>query len=210
MILIKALCVIDVQNDFCPGGSLEVPQGDEIIPIVNSISPLFTEVIATKDWHPEGHISFASSYTDKKPMDTVERDGETEVLWPDHCIKGSRGAEFHPDLDIVPITLILHKGFRKDLDSYSAIFENDHQTPTGLEFYLKGLHIDEIFICGLAADVCVYFSVMDSLKQGFKVNLIEDATRGVDQPAGSLEKAMDTMRKEGARFIRSDQVEDYL
>ena len=206
----KALCIIDVQNDFCPGGSLEVPKGDEVVPVINSISSLFTEVVATKDWHPEGHISFASSHPGKNPMDTIEKGGEPEILWPDHCVKGTEGAEFYPDLVVNPITLILHKGFRKDLDSYSAIFENDHTTPTGLEFYLKGLNIDELFLCGLAADVCVYFSVLDALKQGFKVNLIEDAVRGVDQPAGSLGEAMDRMRKEGARFLQSGDVEDYL
>lgn len=206
----NALLIVDVQNDFCPGGSLAVPGGDEIVPVINGISPFFSEVIATKDWHPEGHISFASSLPGAKPFDVAGRGEESRVVWPDHCIKGTVGAEFHPCLDVKPLTLILHKGFRKELDSYSAIFENDHTTPTGLEFYCRGIGIDTLFICGLAADVCVQFSVLDSLRQGFTVYLLEDAVRGVDQPAGTLEKALDTMKERGAQFINSNSVKDYL
>ena len=195
-----ALLVIDVQNDFCPGGALAVRDGDAIIPAVNRIAPRFGTVVATADWHPAHHISFASRHG-KQPLQTVNVDGLEQKLWPDHCVQGTRGAEFHRELDTRPFSIILHKGSNPDLDSYSAFFENDRKKRTGLSHYLKGLNRKSIYVCGLATDVCVAFTVLDGLRLGFTTFLIEDATRGIDDPPGSLKNAVDEMRKKGARVI---------
>ncbi len=200
-----ALLVIDVQNDFCPGGALEVPQGDQIIPIVNELTQRFPLVVATKDWHPEGHISFASRHEGHEPNEVIQVDGLEQHLWPDHCIPGTSGAEFHPDLDIREINLILHKGNKPDLDSYSGFFENDQQTPTGLESYLRGLGFTHVYVVGLAEDVCVYFTCMDAARIGFITTLIRDATRPVDIPKGSRDKVLASMQDAGVRFAWSKE-----
>ncbi|HEQ72349.1 MAG TPA: bifunctional nicotinamidase/pyrazinamidase [Spirochaetia bacterium] len=202
----KMLLIIDVQNDFCPGGSLPVPEGDIIIPVINRLARMFPLVVATKDWHPEGHVSFASRYPGEKAGDTVDTETGPQRLWPDHCVRGSRGAEFHPDLDVKEINVVLHKGLKINLDSYSAFFENDHTTSTGLEYYCRGLGITDIYVTGLAEDVCVFFSSMDALRLGFSVTVLEDATRGVDRPAGSVDKALAAMKAKGARIITSDRL----
>ena len=198
-----ALLVIDVQNDFCPGGNLAVEEGDRVIPVINSIAGRFPLFVATRDWHPQGHVSFASSHPGKEIQDTV-RVGEIEqILWPDHCVQGTAGAEFHPDLDLRPINLVLHKGTKQGLDSYSAFFENDKKTETGLRSYLQGLGFDRVVVCGLAADVCVYFTAADARGIGFETAVVWDATRGVDIPAGSVDGARRDMEQRGAAIIES-------
>ncbi len=203
----SALLIIDVQNDFCPGGSLAVESGDDVIPVINRIMPIFFRVLATQDWHPPDHVSFATSHPGRKPLDVVTTDGIEQVLWPDHCIQGTRGAELHPRLETGRIGLLLRKGMRPRLDSYSGFFENDHRTDTGLRHYLKGLKVRELFICGLATDYCVRASALDARRLGFRVTLIRDACRGVDLPRGSIEKAIAAMRKSGVRMIESTDVE---
>jgi len=202
---LATLLVIDVQNDFCPGGALAVEEGDAIVPVINRISHVFGNVVATGDWHPENHVSFASTHG-KNPLETVEINGMEQTLWPDHCIKGTRGAEFHPGLDIRPFDVIFHKGSKQNLDSYSAFFENDRKTFTGLSHYLKGLHRQELYVCGLAMDVCVFFTVMDALRLGFAVYLIEDASRGIDNPPGSLRSTREEMKRGGASILLSDSL----
>jgi nicotinamidase/pyrazinamidase len=199
----RALLIVDVQNDFCPGGSLAVEHGDEVVELINRISPAFTRVVATQDWHPRGHLSFASNHTGRRPLETVDVNGIAQVLWPDHCVQGTPGAELHPLLDTRGIGLVLRKGTTVGLDSYSAFFENDRTTPTGLAGYLRGLGVEELFVCGLATDYCVLASAMDALALGFRVTLVRDACRGVDFPAGSVARALATMEKAGVTMGES-------
>ena len=189
----RALLVIDVQNDFCPGGALEVPGGDGIVPLVNALMARFSVVILTQDWHPADHASFASAHPGRKPFETVEMPYGPQVLWPDHCVQGTRGAAFHPDLDTRSGQTIIRKGFRREVDSYSAFFENDHVTPTGLAGYLKEREVTEVFLCGLATDFCVGFSALDAVKCGFSATVIEDACRAID-----LNGSLDDMRRKWA------------
>ena len=198
-----ALIVVDVQNDFCPGGALEVQNGDEVVPIINRISKAFTVVVATQDWHPVGHFSFASQHPGKNPLETVKRGDLQQVLWPDHCMAGTVGADFHPELETTGLSLILRKGTDPDLDSYSGFFENDKVTSTGLEHYLKGLGYSDVYLCGLATDYCVYYTAMDAVRLRFNVYLIEDACRGVDFPEGNTAKALQTMRENGVEILSS-------
>jgi nicotinamidase-related amidase len=202
----RALLVVDVQNDFCPGGSLAVEAGDEVVAVINRIMPLFSRIIGTQDWHPPDHVSFASSHPGRKPLDVVDAGGIQQVLWPDHCVRATAGAELHPGLDAGRIGLILRKGMRRELDSYSAFFENDHRTDTGLRHYLNGMGIRELLVCGLATDYCVRASSMDAARLGFQVTLVADACRGVDFPKGSVEGALAEMRKAGVRVVTSDSV----
>lgn len=176
----KALILIDIQNDFVPGGSLEVPRGDEIITIVNKLQEKFDLVAATQDWHPQDHISFASNHDGKKPFDTIDLDEMEQILWPDHCVQNSVGAEFHPNLSTSKIEAIIRKGIDPKIDSYSGFYDNGHKKSTGLAGYLKEKGVDELYFTGLAADVCVYFSIKDALKEEFSATLIEDATRALD------------------------------
>ena len=195
-----ALLVVDIQNDFCPGGRLAVPGGDEIVPVINGLASSFDHVLLTQDWHPEGHLSFASSHAGKQPYETTEVGYGEQILWPDHCIQGSRGAEFHPDLHVDRAELIIRKGFRREIDSYSAFFENDHRTPTGLTGYLRERGIDVLYIAGLATDFCVHWSAVDGRKQGLEVYVILDASRGIDT-GGSMEYGLRRMREVGAHLI---------
>jgi nicotinamidase/pyrazinamidase len=199
----RVLLIIDVQNDFCPGGSLAVDDGDAVVPVINRLMPSFERIIATQDWHPTDHVSFASSHPGRKPLDVVDAEGVAQVLWPDHCVQATRGADFHLRLAVGRIELVLRKGIRRSLDSYSAFFENDHRTDTGLRFYLKGLGAREIFICGLATDYCVLASALDARRLGFKVSVIRDACRGVDAPPGNVDRALAEMRKAGVKIIDS-------
>ena len=199
----RVLLIIDVQNDFCPGGSLAVEEGDAVVPVINRIMPLFSRVIATQDWHPSDHVSFAASHPGRKPLDVVDAGGIEQMLWPDHCVQGTRGAELHPRLEVGRIELVLRKGLRRMLDSYSAFFENDHATDTGLRFYLKGMRARDIFLCGLATDYCVLASALDARRLGFRVTLVRDACRGVDYPAGNVEKALAAMKASGVRIAES-------
>lgn len=200
-----ALLIVDVQNDFCPGGALEVPNGDAVVPVINKLSQHFNHVIQTQDWHPKGHSSFASSHNGKEPFSTMEMPYGEQVLWPDHCVQGSKGAEFHPELVTTRSQLIIRKGFRKEIDSYSAFYENDNQTTTGLAGYLKERGIDSLFVCGLATDFCVKWSAIDGLREGFKITVIEDAVRGIDMD-GSVDQAWKEMEEAGADRTTSDKI----
>lgn len=190
-----ALLVIDVQNDFCPGGALAVPGGDEIVDPINAMMDDFDAVILTQDWHPAGHSSFASSHSGKNPYDMIEMPYGPQVLWPDHCVQGTQGAAFHGNLR-TDGDLILRKGFRSAIDSYSAFFENDQTTPTGLEGYLRTRGIDKLTLVGLATDFCVHFSAVDAARLGFDVTVRTEACRAIDLD-GSLAAAETAMRKAG-------------
>lgn len=192
----KALIVIDVQNDFCPGGRLAVSEGDLIIPAVNRLIGEFEHVVLTQDWHPAGHSSFASAHPGKAPYDMIEMPYGAQTLWPDHCVQGTEGADFHPDLEWTRAELLIRKGFRSAIDSYSAFFENDHTTPTGLGGYLKERGIDEVTLCGLATDFCVAFSALDASALGLKATVRLDACRGIDL-GGSLATMIARMREAG-------------
>jgi nicotinamidase/pyrazinamidase len=172
----KALLIVDVQNDFIPGGSLAVPGGDLILPPINKIQKDFNLVVATQDWHPGNHGSFASNHPGKKPFDRILLNGIEQILWPDHCIQGMKGADFHPDLETKRIAAVFRKGMDPAIDSYSGFYDNGHRISTGLAGYLKDKGVTELFFCGLAADICVYYSILDSLKEGFSATLIEDAS----------------------------------
>jgi nicotinamidase/pyrazinamidase len=176
----QALLVIDVQNDFCPGGALAVSGGDDIVTGINALMAEFPAVILTQDWHPADHLSFASRHPGRAPMEMTEMPYGPQVLWPDHCIQGSHGAEFHADLDTTRADLIIRKGFRREIDSYSAFFENDQTTPTGLEGYLRDRGISKLTLVGLATDFCVNFSAVDAAKLGFTVEMRSDLTRAID------------------------------
>jgi len=191
-----ALLVIDVQNDFCPGGALAVPDGDTIVPGINALMSEFPAVILTQDWHPAGHSSFASSHPGKAPMEMTEMPYGPQVLWPDHCIQGSDGAAFHPDLKTDRADLIIRKGYNPAIDSYSAFFENDHTTPTGLEGYLRTRGITHLTLVGLATDFCVNFSAVDAARLSFAVEVRGDLSRAIDLN-GSLKAAEDGMRAAG-------------
>jgi nicotinamidase/pyrazinamidase len=175
-----ALIVVDVQNDFCTDGALEVPGGEKIIAAINRIAAKFHNVILTQDWHPEDHVSFASNHPQKRPYDTIELSYGPQVLWPDHCIQGSVGAEFHGALQIDHASLVLRKGIHRNIDSYSAFYENDHKTPTGLAGYLRERGWQTLFFAGLAFDFCVRYSAEDARRAGFDAVVIEEACRGID------------------------------
>lgn len=198
----KALLIVDVQNDFCPGGALEVPNGDEVVHVINKLIDKFDAIIQTQDWHTKGHHSFASSHDNKEPFDTIEVDYGTQVLWPDHCIQGTRGAEFHPDLNTRKTQVIIRKGFRKHIDSYSTFYENDKKTTTGLTGYLKERGITDLYTTGLATDFCVKWSILDGIDEGFNMHIVKDAVRGIDLD-GSLAEAWDEMKEKGAGIVNS-------
>ena len=183
-------------------------KGDEIIPIINKISKseIFDKIVATQDWHPKNHMSFASNQGNHHAYDIINTIHGIDVLWPDHCVKGTPGAEFHPDLYTIDINLIIRKGSDPKLDSYSTFLENDENTPTGLAGYLREHNIEEVYICGIATDVCVYNSAIDAVHFGFDTYVIEDASAGVDVPAGSLEKAKNDMLERGVKFIHSENL----
>ncbi|CUH69394.1 nicotinamidase/pyrazinamidase [Thalassovita autumnalis] len=192
----QALIVIDVQNDFCPGGALAVPEGDQIVPGINALIDAHDTVILTQDWHPAGHSSFASSHAGKAPMELVDMPYGPQVLWPDHCVQGSGGAAFHKDLNTTRADLIIRKGYNPAIDSYSAFFENDQTTPTGLEGYLRTRGITDLVMVGLATDFCVNFSAVDAAKLGFAVTVRQDLCRAIDFD-GSLAAAQAGMTAAG-------------
>ncbi|SPH24111.1 Nicotinamidase [Defluviimonas aquaemixtae] len=195
----EALIVIDVQNDFCPGGALAVAGGDAIIPRVNGLMDGFAVKVLTQDWHPADHSSFAASHEGAEPFSVTEMSYGAQVLWPSHCVQGSKGAAFHADLRTDPADLIIRKGFRAAVDSYSAFFENDHETPTGLEGYLRTRGVTDLTLVGLATDFCVAYSAIDAAKLGFNVTVLEDACRAIDLD-GSLAKAKAELRAAGVRL----------
>jgi nicotinamidase/pyrazinamidase len=174
------LIVVDVQNDFCPGGALAVPQGDAIVPLVNCLAERFHNVVLTQDWHPHGHLSFASTHPGKKPYESIVVAYGPQVLWPDHCVQKTPGAEFHAALDIPHAALVVRKGIHRAIDSYSALYENDRTTPTGLAGYLRERGFARVYLAGLAFDFCVRYSAEDARREGFEVVVIEDACRGID------------------------------
>ncbi len=200
-----ALIIVDVQNDFCPGGALGVPEGDEVVPIVNALAEVFADIVLTQDWHPPRHLSFASSHRGKKPYDMADLSYGSQILWPDHCVEGSAGAEFHPDLLVNWAQAIVRKGFRRHIDSYSAFCENDRQTPTGLGGYLRQRGLERLFIAGLATDFCVRYSAVDARREGFEVFVIEDACRSIDVD-GSLAAAMAEMSQAGVELIEANAI----
>ncbi|WP_071675543.1 bifunctional nicotinamidase/pyrazinamidase [Nioella nitratireducens] len=191
-----ALIVIDVQNDFCPGGALAVPEGDVIVPGINALMPEVDAVVLTQDWHPAGHSSFASRHSGQDPYALIEMPYGPQVLWPDHCVQGSNGAAFHADLDVDRADLIIRKGFQPAIDSYSAFFENDRTTPTGLEGYLRTRGIDRLTMVGLATDFCVNFSAVDAARLGFQITVRQDLCRAIDLD-GSLAAAIEGMAMAG-------------
>lgn len=174
------LLVVDIQNDFCPGGRLAVPRGDEVVAVVNRVAACFAHVVLTQDWHPPGHLSFASSHPGASPYQTIEMAYGPQILWPDHCIQGTAGADFHADLAVPHAELVLRKGFHRGIDSYSAFAENDHRTPTGLSSYLRERDLRRVFLVGLAFDFCVRYSAEDARAAGFEAVVIEDACRSID------------------------------
>lgn len=195
------LIAVDIQKDFCPGGALAVPEGDRIVHPVNRVALLFDRVIMTQDWHPPGHDSFASSHPGKNPYDIIAMPYGDQVLWPDHCVQGTDGAGFHKGLSIRHCQMIIRKGFHRDIDSYSAFFENDHKTATGLDGYLKDSGgVSRLFMAGLATDFCVLYSCLDARKLGYEVYLIDDLCRGMDVD-GSLEAAYKKMEQAGVKLV---------
>lgn len=197
----RALVVIDVQNDFLPSGTLQVPGSDVIVPIVNRLMPHFALVAAAQDWHPRGHASFASSHPGRKPFEQVDLDGVAQTLWPDHCVQGSQGAEFAAALDAARFEAIFRKGTDPALDSYSAFFDNARRKSTGLADYLRGKGATDLFLCGLAGDICVYYSALDALEQGFRVAFIRDAATPLD--AATYPTRLDALSARGARILHS-------
>jgi nicotinamidase/pyrazinamidase len=198
------LLVVDLQNDFCPGGALAVRDGDAVVPMANRLMTVFPHVAMTQDWHPKNHFSFASAYAGKLPFEVIDASYGPQVLWPDHCVQGTSGAAFHPDLDPTRAELIVRKGYRRTIDSYSAFYENDHATPTGLGGYLRERGIGHVFLCGLATDFCVAYSALDARRESFAVTVIEDACRAIDLD-GSLQAQMDAMRAAGVTMETSDR-----
>lgn len=195
-----ALIVVDMQNDFCPGGALGVKGGDEILPLLNATINESEHVILTQDWHPKGHSSFASSHPGKEPYQSITMPYGEQTLWPDHCVQGTTGADFHPQLNLTRAQLVIRKGFRHGIDSYSTFFENDHKTPTGLAGYLRERNIGAITLAGLATDFCVAFSALDAVELGFNTRVRLDLCRGIDVN-GSLALMLDKMRQAGVELI---------
>ncbi|MBU2940431.1 bifunctional nicotinamidase/pyrazinamidase [Lacinutrix sp. C3R15] len=200
----KTLLIIDVQNDFMPSGSLPVPYGNEIVPVINAIQDKFDLIVATQDWHPRNHVSFANNHEGKSNFDEIEIYGKTQTLWPDHCIQGTEGAAFHRDLNTEKMEAIFRKGTDTTIDSYSAFYDNGHLKSTGLTGYLKEKGTTQLFLCGLASDICVYFSIIDAFKEGFTCFFIEDASKALDtKEFENLKKSMITM---GIKMVTSASI----
>jgi len=199
------LIVVDVQNDFCPGGSLAVPDGDAVVPVINRLIGRFPNVVASQDWHPRRHSSFASMHPGREPFESIDVAYGPQTLWPDHCVQGTHGAEFHPELDSADFELIVRKGFRREVDSYSAFVENDQVTPTGLDGYLRARGFTRTFLCGLAGDVCVLFSALGARAAGFDTVFIDDACRDLDID-GFKAKSRADMAAQGITIATSGDV----
>ncbi len=199
------LVVVDVQNDFCPGGALAVPDGDAVVPVVNRLAQRFANVVLTQDWHPPGHESFASRHPGRKPFEVIEAAYGPQVLWPDHCVQGTDGAALRSDLDVPHAQLVLRKGYHRAIDSYSAFFENDRRTPTGLSAYLRERGLTRVFLAGLALDFCVRYSAEDAHREGFAVVVVADACRAIDLD-GSLRAAQAGFAARGIACIAADTV----
>ena len=202
----RALIVVDVQNDFCPGGALAVPDGDAVVPVANALMPRFSLVVATQDWHPAGHGSFASAHAGRAPGDVIDLDGVQQFLWPDHCVQGTPGASFHSALDVAVIDHVVRKGTDAGIDSYSAFFDNGHAKDTGLAAFLEQRCAEELVVLGLATDYCVKATVLDALGLGFGVTVVRDGCRSVEVAEGDGERAFKEMRSAGARVIPSAEL----
>lgn len=202
----SCLIMVDIQNDFMPGGALAVPRGDEVVPVVNRIAPQFHWVVAAQDWHPPGHASFASVHPGKKPFETMRLPYGDQVLWPDHCVQGTEGAAFHRDLSLAPAQLVVRKGYRQSVDSYSVFVEADRETSTGLAGWLREVGVRRLWLAGLATDFCVLWSTLDARAAGFEATVIEDACRAIDLD-GSLDAAWKEMGAAGVRRARSDALQ---
>ncbi len=202
----RALILVDIQNDFIPGGALAVREGDRVVPVANRIQNAFELVVATQDWHPANHGSFASQHRGKKPGDVIDLNGLPQVLWPDHCVQGSKGAEFHPQLDTTRVAKVFQKGVDPEIDSYSAFFDNAHRRGTGLAEFMKSRAVTDIYIAGLATDYCVKYTALDARTLGLNTHVVEDACRGVNLNPGDSATALDQMRAAGVRVIYSDQL----
>ncbi|HET9825462.1 MAG TPA: bifunctional nicotinamidase/pyrazinamidase [Chitinophagaceae bacterium] len=200
----KVLILADIQNDFLPGGTLAVPKGDQIIPVVNKLQDYFELVVATQDWHPLNHKSFASNHQGKKPFDVIELRGLHQVLWPNHCVQGSKGAEFSPQLDMTHAEAIFRKGTDPEIDSYSGFFDNGHLKSTCLEDYLRGKKVDQVYVSGLCGDICVFYTAMDSLAEGFETYIIEDATRPLK--FADFKKTNKQFTERGGRLTTSSEI----
>lgn len=198
----KALIIVDLQNDFTPGGNLAVPQGEEIIETVNKLQDKFDLVVATQDWHPANHKSFASNHAGKKTFEKIILGDLPQVLWPDHCVQSSEGAAFHPALRAERIECIFRKGMNAEIDSYSGFFDNGHKKNTGLAGYLRDRMVKAVYVCGLAGDYCVYYTAKDAIGEGFSTFLIEDATRPIDE--NGFEAAKEDLMKLGGKIVRSE------
>jgi len=200
---VQALILVDLQNDFLPGGALAVPRGDEVLPVANRVQAAFELIVATQDWHPADHGSFASNHPGRKPGEMTELGGLPQILWPDHCVQGSAGAEFHRDLHLDKVARVFHKGVDADIDSYSGFFDNGHRRSTGLGEYLREQGVTDVYILGLATDYCVKYSALDALQLGFATHVIEDGCRGVELQAGDVQRAVDEMRAAGVKITNS-------
>jgi nicotinamidase/pyrazinamidase len=201
----NALLLVDIQNDFCPGGALPVPEGDMVVPVINSLMELFPVIVATKDWHPPGHISFASRYA-QPVLTTVDTPYGPQILWPDHCVQGSPGAEFHPALDQARIQQVIHKGTHPEIDSYSTFFDNARRQQTDLHRYLHEAGVADLYLCGLATDYCVLYSALDALELGYRVRVVEDGCRGVDVRAGDSARALEKIVAAGGRLVTASDL----
>jgi nicotinamidase/pyrazinamidase len=199
----KTLLLIDVQNDFLPGGALPVPEGDALVPLINALLPRFEFVVATQDWHPREHGSFAANHTGKLPGEIVELAGLSQILWPVHCVQNTGGACFAPGLETRPLERIFQKGTDSDIDSYSGFFDNGHRKATGLAEYLRERGVTDLWLAGLATDYCVKFTALDAVAEGFRATVLEDACRGVNLESGDVSRALDEMRVAGVRVIHS-------
>jgi nicotinamidase/pyrazinamidase len=205
---VKTLLLVDLQNDFLPGGALAVPEGEQVVPVANRLMPHFDLVVATKDWHPADHGSFASQHPGRQVGDVVQLDGLEQILWPDHCIQGSAGADFSPDLRQDRIRAVFYKGTDPRIDSYSGLYDNAHRRSTGLAEYLRDQGVDELYIMGLATDYCVTFTVLDAVASSFRVSVVTDGCRAVNLKPGDDEQALQSMRTAGAVLVTSDEVLD--
>lgn len=203
-----ALIIVDIQNDFLPGGALAVPRGDEIIPVVNELQKTFGLVVATQDWHPANHKSFASSHPGMRAFDKIVLHGLEQVLWPDHCVQGSLGAELHNDLELNKVEAIFRKGMDPEIDSYSGFYDNGHKKSTGLAGYLRERRVTKVYICGLASDYCVFFTARDAIKENFETYIIEDAARAID--SNGFVMAKDEILSTGGQIITTENLYRHL
>ncbi|MHB8901915.1 MAG: bifunctional nicotinamidase/pyrazinamidase [Thermoguttaceae bacterium] len=204
----KALVIVDVQNDFCPKGALAVPEGDQVVDIINRLQPQFDLVVATQDWHPADHGSFAANHPGRRAGDQIDLNGLVQILWPVHCVQGTTGAELHPRLNRSRIARVFQKGTDPTVDSYSGFFDNGHRHATGLAEYLQGQGVTDVYVCGLATDYCVMFTALDAVELAFNTHLLENACRGVELRPGDIQEAVERMRRQGVIVLHGTTAEE--